>query len=62
MSQSTRASTRSSSQRTRVSAADGEWPGWRSGTVKVYPGAAHAINGEPPGEIAADLAAFLAAS
>ncbi|MEV0151654.1 MULTISPECIES: alpha/beta hydrolase [unclassified Nonomuraea] len=34
----------------------------RSGTVKVYPGASHAINGEHPDEIAADLAAFLAAS
>lgn len=29
------------------------------GTVKVYPGASHAINGEHPAEIAADLAAHL---
>jgi pimeloyl-ACP methyl ester carboxylesterase len=29
------------------------------GTVKVYPGASHAINGERPGEIAADVAAHL---
>jgi len=31
----------------------------KHGTVKVYPGASHAINGERPAEIAADLAAFL---
>ena len=32
------------------------------GTVKVYPGTSHAINGERPAEIAADLAALLARS
>jgi pimeloyl-ACP methyl ester carboxylesterase len=31
----------------------------RNGTVKVYPGASHAINGEHPDKIAADIAAFL---
>lgn len=31
----------------------------RNGTVKVYPAASHAISGEHPAEIAADLAAFL---
>lgn len=31
----------------------------KNGTVKVYPGASHAINGEHPAEIAADIAAFL---
>lgn len=31
----------------------------RQGTVKVYPGTSHAINGERPDEIAADLAAHL---
>jgi len=31
----------------------------KHGTVKVYPGTSHAINGERPAEIAADLAAFL---
>ena len=31
------------------------------GTVRVYPKASHAINGEYPDEIAADIAAFLAA-
>jgi pimeloyl-ACP methyl ester carboxylesterase len=31
----------------------------RHGTVKVYPGTSHAINGERPAEIAADLAALL---
>jgi pimeloyl-ACP methyl ester carboxylesterase len=30
------------------------------GTVKVYPGTSHAINGERPAEIAADIAALLA--
>lgn len=30
-----------------------------NGTVKVYPDASHAINGEYPAEIAADLSAFL---
>lgn len=30
------------------------------GTVKVHPDASHAINGEYPGELAADIAAFLA--
>ncbi|MEQ4722398.1 alpha/beta hydrolase [Nonomuraea sp. B19D2] len=34
----------------------------RTGTVKVYPGASHAINGEHPGELAADIAAFLDAN
>lgn len=29
------------------------------GTVRVYPEASHAINGEHPGELAADIAAFL---
>ena len=32
------------------------------GTVKVYPGASHAINGEHPAELAADLAAHLVRS
>jgi pimeloyl-ACP methyl ester carboxylesterase len=32
----------------------------KHGTVKVYPGTSHAINGERPAEIAADLAALLA--
>ena len=32
----------------------------RHGTVKVYPGESHAINGERPAEIAADVAAHLA--
>ena len=32
----------------------------RHGTVKVYPGTSHAINGERPAEIAADIAAHLA--
>ncbi|WP_416563190.1 alpha/beta fold hydrolase [Nocardia testacea] len=32
----------------------------RHGTVKVYPGASHAINGEQPQRIAADIADFLA--
>lgn len=32
----------------------------RQGTVRVYPGASHAINGERPMEIAADIAAHLA--
>ncbi|MFG1946266.1 alpha/beta fold hydrolase [Nonomuraea sp. NPDC048826] len=31
----------------------------KNGTVKVYPEASHAVNGEHPAEIAADLAAFL---
>jgi pimeloyl-ACP methyl ester carboxylesterase len=31
----------------------------QEGTVKVYPGASHAINGEHPDKIAADIAAFL---
>jgi hypothetical protein len=31
------------------------------GTVRVYPEASHAINGEYPDEIAADIDAFLAA-
>ena len=31
-------------------------------TVRVYPGASHAINGEHPAEIAADIAALLARS
>jgi pimeloyl-ACP methyl ester carboxylesterase len=31
----------------------------RNGTVKVYPEASHAINGEHPEEVAADIAAFL---
>ncbi|GAA2729784.1 alpha/beta hydrolase [Actinocorallia aurantiaca] len=31
----------------------------RNGTVKVYPNASHAINGEHPAETAADIAAFL---
>ncbi len=31
----------------------------RNGTVKLYPNASHAINGEHPNEIAADIAAFL---
>jgi hypothetical protein len=31
------------------------------GTVRIYPEAAHAINGEYPNEIAADIDAFLAA-
>ena len=31
----------------------------RDGQVEVYPGASHAINGEYPEQIAADLAAFL---
>ncbi|MDA0637528.1 alpha/beta fold hydrolase [Nonomuraea sp. MCN248] len=31
----------------------------RNGTVKVYPDASHALSGEHPEEIAADLAAFL---
>jgi len=30
------------------------------GTVRIYPEASHAINGEYPGEIAADVDAFLA--
>ncbi|MGR6919511.1 alpha/beta fold hydrolase [[Actinomadura] parvosata] len=33
-----------------------------AGTVKAYPGASHAINGEHPDEIAADLTAFLDAN
>jgi pimeloyl-ACP methyl ester carboxylesterase len=32
----------------------------KHGTVKVYPGASHAINGERPAEIAAEVAALLA--
>jgi len=32
----------------------------KHGTVKVYPGASHAINGERPAEIGADIAALLA--
>jgi pimeloyl-ACP methyl ester carboxylesterase len=32
----------------------------RRGTVKVYPGTSHAINGERPAEIAADIAGHLA--
>ena len=32
------------------------------GTVRVYPGASHAINGEYPDEIAADIEAFLPAA
>lgn len=32
---------------------------FRDGAVKVYPEASHAINGEYPAEVAADLAAFL---
>ncbi len=32
------------------------------GTVRVYPDASHAINGEYPGELAADIAAFLDAA
>lgn len=32
----------------------------RHGTVKVYPGASHAINGEQPQRIAADITEFLA--
>lgn len=32
----------------------------RHGTVRVYPGASHAINGEQPHRIAADIADFLA--
>jgi pimeloyl-ACP methyl ester carboxylesterase len=31
------------------------------GTVKTYPDASHAINGEHPDEIAADISAFLRA-
>ena len=31
----------------------------RNGTVKVYPNASHAVNGEHPAETAADIAAFL---
>jgi pimeloyl-ACP methyl ester carboxylesterase len=34
----------------------------RHGTVRVYPEASHAINGEYPNEIAADIDAFLAAA
>lgn len=34
----------------------------RTGTVKVYPDASHAINGEHPDEVAADIAAFLDAN
>src|SRR5690606_7078063 len=34
----------------------------KNGTVKVYPGASHAINGEHPTEIAADITAFLGAA
>ncbi|WP_084551028.1 alpha/beta fold hydrolase [Actinomadura rifamycini] len=34
----------------------------RSGTVKVYPDASHAINGEYPERVAADIAAFLDAA
>jgi pimeloyl-ACP methyl ester carboxylesterase len=33
----------------------------RHGTVKVYPGTSHAINGERPAEIAADIAAHVSA-
>ncbi|GAB3477506.1 alpha/beta fold hydrolase [Nocardiopsis coralliicola] len=33
----------------------------RDGTVRLYPGASHAVNGEHPDEIAADLAEFLTA-
>ncbi|MDQ7905519.1 alpha/beta hydrolase [Phytohabitans sp. ZYX-F-186] len=32
----------------------------RAGTVKIYPDASHAINGEYPDQIGADVAAFLA--
>lgn len=32
---------------------------FQGGTVKVYPDASHAINGEYPAEVAADIAAFL---
>lgn len=32
---------------------------FQDGTVKVYPGASHAINGEHPDKIATDIAAFL---
>lgn len=32
------------------------------GTVRVYPDASHAINGEHPEQVAADIAAFLDAS
>jgi pimeloyl-ACP methyl ester carboxylesterase len=32
------------------------------GTVRVYPGASHAINGEYPDGIAADIEAFLPAA
>ncbi|MFI6519838.1 alpha/beta fold hydrolase [Spirillospora sp. NPDC050679] len=34
----------------------------QNGTVKVYPNASHAINGEHPNEVAADIAAFLDAT
>ncbi|GAA2426049.1 alpha/beta hydrolase [Actinomadura vinacea] len=34
----------------------------QNGTVKIYPNASHAINGEHPQEVAADLAAFLDAN
>jgi hypothetical protein len=33
----------------------------RNGTVKVYPKASPAINGEHPEEVATDIAAFLGA-
>jgi hypothetical protein len=36
-------------------------PHLQHGTVRVYPEASHAINGEYPDEIAADIDAFLAA-
>jgi pimeloyl-ACP methyl ester carboxylesterase len=34
----------------------------QQGTVRVYPEASHAINGEYPAEIGADIAAFIAAA
>jgi pimeloyl-ACP methyl ester carboxylesterase len=42
-----------------AAAADVARRGLRHGTVKVYPGTSHAINGERPAEIAADLATLL---
>ena len=45
-----------------AAAADHARRNLRHGTVRVYPEASHAINGEYPNEIAADIDAFLAAA